>query len=316
MKKGNYKVDVEAILALLQNNWLYLAVFFGLVVSGVGVQYVMQQNQRLFQETQALQEERTILTAGYARTYIDLVGTKTELSKYKKDLEVTTVERNVLEQNLGQEKVKVEELSGTVDVLEKLTTLDPELLKKYSKVFFLNEHYTPPAFFEIPDQYKYFEDRNASILAQVWPYLQGLLLKAERDGVTLYILSSYRSFDEQESLKTRYTVTYGAGTANQFSADQGYSEHQLGATVDFITTGLGGQLGGFENTDSYTWLKQNAHEFGFVLSYPERNGYYIFEPWHWRFVGVKLATDLHSQGKYFYDLDQRELDEYLIYIFD
>jgi len=310
------KLHFKDFIVFAQKNWLYLVVFFGLVISGFGVQYVMQQNQRLFQETQALQDEKNIITAGYTRTYIDLVNTKTELSKYKKDLEVTTVERNVLEQNLGQEKVKVEKLEGTVDVLEKLTTLDPELLQKYSKVFFLNEHYTPPALFAIPNEYKYFEDRDVSIHAHVWPYLQGLLLKAERDGVVLYTLSSYRSFGEQEDLKSRYTVTYGAGTANQFSADQGYSEHQLGTTVDFITTGIGGQLNGFENTNSYTWLKQNAHEFGFILSYPEKNGYYVFEPWHWRFVGVKLATDLYNQGKGFYDLDQRELDEYLIYIFD
>jgi len=65
------KHSPKDILPLLQNNWLYLLVLIGLIVSVFGVQYVMQQNQRLFQETQALQDERTILTAGYTRTYIE-----------------------------------------------------------------------------------------------------------------------------------------------------------------------------------------------------------------------------------------------------
>jgi D-alanyl-D-alanine carboxypeptidase len=88
------------------------------------------------------------------------------------------------------------------------------------------------------------------------------------------------------NLKSQYRVTYGAGTANSFSADQGYSEHQLGTTVDFTTPKVGGTLTGFDKTDSYKWLQNNAYKYGFILSYPSSNGYYIFEPWHWRFVGL------------------------------
>jgi D-alanyl-D-alanine carboxypeptidase len=111
-------------------------------------------------------------------------------------------------------------------------------------------------------------------------------------------------------------VTYGAGTANQFSADQGYSEHQLGTTVDFTTSSVGATFSGFEDTESYRWLRDEAHRYGFVLSYPPNNSYYQFEPWHWRFVGVDLAQDLHQDDTYFYDLDQREINEYLITLFD
>jgi D-alanyl-D-alanine carboxypeptidase len=60
----------------------------------------------------------------------------------------------------------------------------------------------------------------------------------------------------------------------------------------------------------------NAYKYGFTLSYPKGNTSYVFEPWHWRFVGVKLATDLHNQGKNFYDLDQRSIDAYLVNFFD
>ena len=117
-------------------------------------------------------------------------------------------------------------------------------------------------------------------------------------------------------MKSTYKFTYGSGTANAFSADQGYSEHQLGTTVDFTTEAIGGAFAGFDKTSAYTWLNENAYRYGFVLSYPKNNTYYVFEPWHWRFVGVALATRLHSENRNFYDLDQREIDQYLISLFD
>jgi LAS superfamily LD-carboxypeptidase LdcB len=134
-------------------------------------------------------------------------------------------------------------------------------------------------------------------------------------SLDLKILSAYRSFGEQGILKSGYKTFYGSG-ANQFSADQGYSEHQLGTTVDFTTSKLGLNFESFKNTPEYSWLATNAYKYGFTLSYPEGNSFYQFEPWHWRFVGTKLATRLHEEGKYFYDMDQRLIDQYLISIFD
>lgn len=221
-----------------------------------------------------------------------------------------------IEQKLGAYKQEVGSFSSTVTTLQKLSKTDPELLEKYSKVFFLNENYAPARLTEVPNQYSYSDLKKLKVHSQVWPYMQKMLDEAKRSNVTIYIASAYRSFNEQEALKQEYKVVYGAGTANQFSADQGYSEHQLGTTVDLTTTGLGGQLDGFDNTKAYEWLAANAHKYGFVLSYPKGNQFYVYEPWHWRFVGIKLATDLHSKNKNFYDLDQRDIDEYLVSIFD
>jgi len=223
---------------------------------------------------------------------------------------------SAIQQQLGNFQNEVGTISGTVGNLQKLSKTDPELLQKYSKVFFLNEHYEPARLTEIPNQYEYNEDRHSKIHASVWPQLQFLLEKAKRENIELYVFSAFRPFSEQEALKSQYRVTYGEGTANKFSADQGYSEHQLGTTVDLITTGIGGTLDGFGSTGAYQWLLQNAHLFGFTLSYPEGNDSYIFEPWHWRYVGVKLATDLHNTNRNLYDLEQREIDEYLLHLFD
>jgi LAS superfamily LD-carboxypeptidase LdcB len=217
---------------------------------------------------------------------------------------------------IGTVQSEVGQIGQSVGTLEKLQKTDPELLQKYSKVFFLNEHYEPPRLAQIPSQYKFNGNKNLLVHEQAWPHLQSLLNKASNEGIPLFVFSAFRSFSEQQAIKGKYTIVYGEGSANQFSADQGYSEHQLGTTVDFITTGIDGTLFGFENTAAYSWLLKNAHRYGFILSYPEHNAYYIFEPWHWRYVGVELATHLYNTNKHFYDLDQREIDEYLAAIFD
>jgi D-alanyl-D-alanine carboxypeptidase len=222
-----------------------------------------------------------------------------------------------VQERLGGFENKVGDISGTVQVLEKLRNTDRELLQKYSKVFFLNEHYAPARLAQIDEEYDYKDGRIEKIHAEVWPHLQDLLDDAKDDGVEVFVKSAYRSFSEQKALKSAYTVTYGAGSANAFSADQGYSEHQLGTTLDFTAPGQGGTLtAGFESSKAYPWLLKNAHKYGFVLSYPKGNAYYMYEPWHWRYVGTKLATYLHEHEEYFYDLEQREIDEYLPDLFD
>ncbi|MES2436856.1 MAG: M15 family metallopeptidase [Patescibacteria group bacterium] len=199
------------------------------------------------------------------------------------------------------------------DKLEWLRQLDTQLLAKYSKVFFLNENYEPADIAPIDTKYLTDQKRTyqVGILYQVLPFLQKMLTDAEQADVTIKVASAYRSFDEQKSLKSSYTVRYGSG-ANAFSADQGYSEHQLGTTLDFTSPKVnGGLVTSFDKTDAFTWMKENAHKYGFTLSYPPNNKFYVYEPWHWRFVGIELATKLKTENKSFYDLDQREIDTYL-----
>jgi len=221
-----------------------------------------------------------------------------------------------IQQQLGGFQNQVGTLSGTLTNLQKLAQTDPELLKKYSKVYFLNENYVPAHLSEIPLSYQYTDTKQLLIYTNVLPRLEAMIDAASSTGVKLYVSSAYRSFAEQKALKGDYLMTYGAGTANSFSADQGYSEHQLGTAVDMITNGLGGVLDGFDKTNAYQWMLANAYKYGFELSYPKNNTYYVYEPWHWRFVGLKLAAYLHDNNKNFYDLDQRTIDAYLINIWD
>jgi zinc D-Ala-D-Ala carboxypeptidase len=268
-----------------------------------------------------------VLHGNLADTRTELAQTIESFSKKVADFEAQVAdlsEKNTtLESFLTEEQQQRADLEAdkkrnerTIDKLEKLTTYDPELLKKYSKVYFLSENYSPPELEDIDPQYRIKPEKDLRFLKDAYPFLEKLLADANEAGIDLRVISAYRSFEEQMSLKSSYAVTYGAGTANQFSADQGYSEHQLGTTVDFGTPEVPGAYLAFENTDAFTWLMEHAHDYGFVLSYPKGNTYYTYEPWHWRFVGEKLAREINEDGKYFYEVDQRDIDDYLINLFD
>lgn len=238
------------------------------------------------------------------------------------DLEMTQEERNKFEKKYKREKDRmdefnsqIDEISGNVDTLQQLEATDDELLMKYSKVYFLNENYGPESLAAINPEYTINPDKEYLFYSKVLPFLNKMVKAAATDEINLRVVSAFRSFNEQSNLKSAYTMTYGSG-ANRFSADQGYSEHQLGTTVDLSTKELGANFSNLESTEAYKWLTDNAYKYGFVLSYPKNNSYYQYEPWHWRFVGRTLADMLHEQGKNFYDLEQREIDKYQISFFD
>jgi len=256
---------------------------------------------------QALARE-LILTRKLAETEQELVRTKKLAADLQAKLDGEKTRNDELADQVG-------EISETVGQLEKLKKIDPELLKKYSKVYFLNENYRPAGLSEVAEKYLFDPKKPQQILSRVRSKLNRLLEAAADEEVTLQVVSAYRSFEIQASLKSQYKMIYGSG-ANQFSSDQGYSEHQLGTTVDLTTPGATPTAIAFAKTPAYEWLLGNAHRYGFILSYPEKNAYYQFEPWHWRFVGEELARQLHEDGVNFYDLDQREIDKYLIKLFD
>lgn len=312
LRNKGYNISDKLVKKIFKHINSVLAVFAVVVVI---VLYLFYQNYTL-----SIQNE--LLTEELSKKMLELSDTNNTLFSLEKNFGELEKEKNKLEGNLNNEISKavflqeqVKSIAGTVGVLEKLSKTDEELLQKYSKVYFLNENYIPNKLTQIDVKYLYDKNMDKWIHGEVWPYLQRMLDSAANDGIDLLVGSAYRSFETQIQLKNNYSMSYGFG-ANNFSADQGYSEHQLGTTVDFTTQKTGNDFSAFKNSGTYKWLTDNAYKYGFVLSYPDKNGYYIFEPWHWRFVGVALATKLNSDKIYFYDLSQREIDEYLVNIFD
>ncbi len=268
-----------------------------------------------------------ILLAAGVYFYIRLNGEKNTLSQRlvetRADLSEALEENLKLNEDLKTARGDIDEystqidgLSSTLEKLKKLAETDEELLRQYSKIYFLNENYIPKGLTEISPLFLTNPTKPQRVLVLVYPFLQRLLEEARAFGMDLKILSAYRSFEEQTVIKDSFSITYGAGTANSFSADQGYSEHQLGTTIDFTTSKISSATLDFAKTKEYEWLLNNAYKHGFILSYPEDNPSYIYEPWHWRFVGVALAKRLFEEKQEFYTLQQRQIDAYLIDLFE
>lgn len=249
-----------------------------------------------------------------------LIEAEEEIQDLREDLEEYEDNTDDLERDLRKAERRYKEIEdsvgealGTVEILNKKSKVDPQLLQKYSKVYFLNEHYAPESVDAIPKEYTF--GKEVLIHGKISSFAEDMFEDAEDDGIDLRAVSGFRSFDRQATLKSQYLVTYGSG-ANQFSADQGYSEHQLGTALDFSTEELGNNFTAFGETEAYEWMLDNAYKYGFVLSYPEGNAFYQYEPWHWRFVGKDLARYLDRQNEYFYGIDQRKIDEYTASFFD
>ncbi len=135
---------------------------------------------------------------------------------------------------------------------------------------------------------------------------------AEREGIHLLVRSAYRSYAVQAATFAQFveeemhraeesgqpiTREEAEARANQYSARPGYSQHQLGTTVDITSADAADLVPDFGQTPAGRWLHNNAHTFGFVFSYPEgkeRLTGYIYEPWHLRWIGRDHAEMLHA----------------------
>lgn len=222
------------------------------VVLAFSVAY-MGYTKYVLKNTLAITEQRfSNLQTEYASTTKALDGARVALDTLQVMFNSTQDERNTLAQSLAFEIAKtgsfekqIEQITNTVGGLKKLSETDSELLQKYSKVYFLNEHYIPQELSAVDKDVLLETEKEIKIHAAVSPFLKAMLVGARNAIFDIKIVSGYRSFGEQTGLKATYKNIFGTG-ANQFSADQGYSEHQLGTTVDLTTVAVGGTYVTFE----------------------------------------------------------------------
>ncbi|MGN1329934.1 MAG: D-alanyl-D-alanine carboxypeptidase family protein [Clostridia bacterium] len=117
---------------------------------------------------------------------------------------------------------------------------------------------------------------------------------ASKSGISLWIVSGFRSYQTQTSIYNRNVGLYGEETANTFSAKPGQSEHQTGLAFDINSTKWS-----FAETKEAQWLSEHCHEYGFIIRYPQGKQDitgYVYEPWHIRYVGKDLASKIKESG--------------------
>lgn len=175
------------------------------------------------------------------------------------------------------------------------------LIDKKNKV---SESYEPKNLVKLVknDLYAINKD-NLSLRPEAYQALDRLAAAAKKDGVTLTVSSTYRSYEYQKNLFNYWVSVDGLEEAERESARPGTSQHQLGSAIDF-----GSISNDFINTKMGKWLFNNAWKYGWTLSFPQQyediTGY-RYECWHYRFVGIPAAQ---LQRKYFNDVQQYMLE--------
>ncbi len=133
---------------------------------------------------------------------------------------------------------------------------------------------------------------------------------AAKDGIILVFGSGYRSYALQKQFYDSYVAQDGQAAADRYSARPGTSEHQTGLSFDATNVSENCHLEiCFAETPEGAWIKNNSYKYGYIVRYPngkESITGYQYEPWHLRYVGTELATELQKTGQTmeeFFDLN-------------
>ena len=165
-----------------------------------------------------------------------------------------------------------------------------------------------------PDEAVTISGTNKKISATAAPYLEDLLQAIRDAGFTVVVAGAYRSYSYQTELfnSKASQIAYGYGVtdyldplyqdaveeARTIVAYPGSSEHQLGLAVDLMDKNYSKLI--YENMDQefFEWLDAHCAEYGFIKRYPTKKLLLTGwdEPWHYRYVGVEVATFIMERG--------------------
>jgi D-alanyl-D-alanine carboxypeptidase len=170
------------------------------------------------------------------------------------------------------------------------------------------DDYVPTDLVDIPWKYRFGQANDKiSITKDAYDAFIDMWNAAQQEDIYLIVASGYRSKSEQEKEYKNYYNLKGEKYADTIAARPGYSEHQTGLAIDVYSKECY-TSSTFHESKSYEWLINNSYKFGYILRYPkgkEKITGYNYESWHFRYLGVDLATKVHASGLTY--------DEYYVY---
>jgi zinc D-Ala-D-Ala carboxypeptidase len=171
-----------------------------------------------------------------------------------------------------------------------------------NKEFYLPEDYIPEDLVKPEVEFSFKEEdiEKSLMRKEAAEALEKMFADAAKNGIEIFAVSGYRSYSRQKSLYEAEINRVGKEKAEQAVAIPGASEHQSGLAMDISSRSNKLYLNeAFANTIEGKWLKENAHRFGFILRYPKEKKditNYMYEPWHFRYVGVKAASIMYEHN--------------------
>jgi len=207
-----------------------------------------------------------------------------DISNIKKDFNyedvVTYVNANLDKEYYSSDNLISNEDASKIDVL----------VNKYHK---LDENYEPSDLTIIDSKYA---SGTQKLRKEAQIKFEEMASDMAKENLKIYAGSTYRSYTYQKGLYDRYVKKDGFAAAETYSARSGYSEHQLGLAVDIVNDKWDYLS---ENDKEYDYLVKNSYKYGFILRYPRGSEYitgYMFEDWHFRYLGIELATKVFNSG--------------------
>lgn len=270
--------------------------------------------------TPVIEPEVTITTAEPAdrqsQTATTTEATETEVSETRDQTAETTAEESI---SSVEETTSVEETAEVTDETTEEATAEEaventEAESDISDIEFIeNEHFFLVNHeYPLPDDYEVETDYvqgSYELEVTAAKYCRDMIEAAKEDGIELKVLSAYRTVSYQKKLFERniksrmekYGWSYDEAYADVLIniALPGTSEHNAGLAVDIVTEDDWDTYEAFDQTEEYRWLQENAADYGFILRYlkdkTDITGY-IYEPWHYRYVGVEYAAIIRDSG--------------------
>ena len=161
----------------------------------------------------------------------------------------------------------------------------PQIL--VNKHYYLENNYEPENLETISTKYALSGMR---LVKEAKEAFEKMSADAKKENMNIIAMSTYRSYEYQVDLYNRYVKQDGKEAADKYSGRPGHSEHQTGLAVDVFDNEI--DYTKFEKTNEFKWMDKHAHEYGFILRFPkdkENETGYIYESWHYRYVGIDAA---------------------------
>ncbi len=296
--------------------WILLSVIAVSVVGFVGIKTYLSyihSNKYLLRQI------------GYSEEQIESIKDDEALIKillkreYNEDLLTITKEKYYLEKNLDRylEYKKNNSNKDMKDIIaivnvnadkdwytnSKKTDTSKGILMLVNKFNYLEEDFQVE---ELVDMSVMYAFSGKQIDKRVYDSFKSMSSAAGKEGLKVVANSTYRTYEYQEKTYNSIKASKGLEYADKVAARPGYSEHETGLAIDIST--LNSTSENFEDTEEFKWLQEHAHEYGFILRYPKGKEYitgYDYESWHYRYVGVDVATKIKKENITF--------DEYYAY---
>lgn len=285
------KIQIVLVLTVIITVIVFLSKF---IVNSVKIHIYNKQAEKILSEKLSEENVEKILDTKDDEKQIIVEIVK---QKYYKSKNHDRYLKYQKENPNKKAKQIVEDVNCNVDYQYYSNVVDADLKKEYlvlvNKYYKLPNDYVPKDLVKVKSVHGDGRYVNKNVYEQFVKMYDAI----KKENMSIYIASPYRSYNYQENLYSNYVSKNGKEKADTFSARAGYSEHQTGLAMDISNGKI--SYTKFEETSEYKWMLDNAYKYGFILRYPknkEKQTGYMFESWHFRYVGVEAAKYINNSG--------------------